>query len=115
MFPIKYVGLIVFIWIVGAIFGATLDAAIPLQEGKTSDLNILMNFGIVESQQSWGPVGFVAPIADFFGALYRILTFQFSFIYGSWIYVKWIILAPIIATVVFGLVILFISLFTRAL
>jgi hypothetical protein len=47
--------------------------------------------------------------------LYRILTFQFSFIYGSWIYVKWIILAPIIATVVFGLIILFISLFTRVL
>jgi hypothetical protein len=116
LFPIKYVGLLLFIWVGMAFFGAIWeDCTMPLQPGDHSDIDTITNFGIVESQQSWGPIQIVSAPANFFTALYHILTFQFSFIYGTWVYVKWIFLGPIIATVVFGLIILTIQLFTRSL
>ena len=116
-FPIRYIGLIVFIWGIAAFFGACLQGILPFQgaDPQMQDIKIVENFQVSNTNQVWGPVGFVAPLVGFFEALYRILLFQYPFITGSWVIVKWLVLGPLLATVVFGLVVLFISMFTKAL
>lgn len=110
--PAKWIGFIVFVWIIGAMVGAVLEGSF-ISANETSVLNQLMGWQEITSQESWWPVKFIGALPDFFNGIFRLLTFDFAFFYGGWELVRLVLLAPIIATVVFGLIIMFFGLFSK--
>ncbi len=112
-----WIGLCVFIWILGAILGS-----IPVGENLignltvTKPVQVLMSYGTTYSQGDWGSLLVPSFHLSFFQSVFKILVLDLP-LFGPpdspWQIFRWIFLAPIVATVVFGLVTLFISIFTR--
>lgn len=111
--PVKYIGLLVFLWVVAAIVGGVIEGA-AMSENETGVLNDLMSWSEVSTSEAWGPLKVIAALPDFFGSLFNLMTFDFAFFDGQWELVRWVLLAPLMATVVFGLIITFVGVYQRS-
>jgi len=117
--PAKYVGLMIFIWVVASIMGGVMEQQY-LGTTEAGVLNGVMGFNTVTEDTDFGETEIPGPIAGikngigWLSSLWALITFQFAFIYGPWIIVKWIILFPIIGIVTFGLITMFFSMFRKA-
>lgn len=118
----KWIGFIVFIAIIMAIVGAYAQGATLTTNPESStidpDINIVMSY--VHDWQSNGLLQIVNVKGHFeyFGALFHILIAQHNLhsVFpedSQWMW-SWIILwTPIIATIIFGFIILFIGIIAR--
>lgn len=110
--PIKYIGALVFLWIVAAMVGAIIEGA-TLSGNETGVLDDLTSWTEVKTTESWGVFRAVGALPGFFSALFTVLTFDFAFFDGTWELVRWFVLVPLMVTVVFGLIVTFLGIFQR--
>ena len=108
----KWVGFIIFVWVIGSIVGLMAEG-ITVSGNETTVLNQVMFWQQVRSDETWTPVTVVATPINFLTGLFRLLTFDFCFFEGQWEYVRYIILSPIIGTIVMGMIITFFGIFSR--
>jgi len=111
--PIKYIGALVFLWIVAAMVGAIIEGA-TLSANETGTLHDLTSWQEVKTTESWGAFRAIGALPGFFSSLFTIMTFNFAFFDGQWELVRWIILVPLMVTVVFGLIVTFLGIFQRS-
>jgi hypothetical protein len=111
-----YIALIVFVWIATSIFGLALGGA-QFGPNQQSILGQTMFWMQANTTQTWGSLPIIGPVVNYFTGLYNLLTFsgaQFDYLNsGPSMYVKLIALSPIIAVVVFGIIVLFFQVFWR--
>ncbi len=123
--PMKWLAMLVFIWIASAILGeviaeGTISASAGIGGNTTyeSNLRVLTGFTLTETEETWGVMEVIGSVPDYAQAIYDILSFstaQKTFLTGTWVYVTWLVLAPIIAASVWGLIYTFIAIFQKAL
>lgn len=109
----KYVAFIVFTWVLAAFCGGVVEGTL-LGANESATLNGLMTWTRIFSEQDFGILELIASTPAFFISLFNMLTFNFSFFQGDWELVRWIILSPIIASIVWGLVSMFIPNWQRS-
>lgn len=109
----KYVGLIVFIWIIAGLCQGVIEGTM-LGANESGVLNGVMSWTRVFSEQDFGIVELVGTIPTFFVSLFKMFTFDYSFFKGEWEIVRWILLAPLMATFVFGLVTMFFGMYQKS-
>lgn len=110
----KYIAFFVFIFVVGTILGLVIEEGV-LGVGEQSTLNSLLVWEQIGTEETWGVFNTLGFVSDYFGALWKALTWNFVFFEGNWVYLKWILWVPLAAMAVWGLVITFISLIQRVL
>jgi hypothetical protein len=118
------VAFVVFIWLAGSIFGAVMEGhaqsgeagmLIGTQDQETV-LNRLLFWQEIQTEQTWGFFTVVGAVPGFFGALFDMFTFNFSFLQTDWgIIFRLLIFSPFIAMIVYGLIMTVISIFQAAL
>lgn len=115
---VSYVAMLVFLFVTVGIFGLALGAA-QWGNAQGSALNQAMSWMQANTSQSWGSLPIIGPPIAYFQGLYGVMTFSganFDYLStGPSAYVKLICLSPIIATVVFGLIVLFFQIFWKGL
>lgn len=114
----RWVGFLVFVWVMAALAGSVGEGQVLIAGNTTlakeamGPVQGMMYYTIAfQEMQGWGQLlELPAMSAGFFGHLFRMLLLDFP-IFGAadspWQLVRWIVLAPIIATIVFGLVVWF--------
>jgi len=127
--PMKYVAMIVLVWIVGSFMGAVLeDVGVPMDQPGIDEESILQRmtiFEVIGSEESWGVWDYVTFIPEFFGAVRDMLVWDFSFLPtvgeclagtgGAWCMFRWFIQAPFMAMIIYGIVVTFLSIFQKVL
>lgn len=112
----KWIGLLVFVWVIAMLVGSVSEGEVLAGSNQTTTLNKVMTYVEVVSEESWGTLLMPGTHLQFFEGIWELMTLDFP-IFGDinspWQLVRWIVLGPIIATVVFGMVILFLSVFRR--
>ena len=118
----KYIAFIIFIWVTGSVLGAVLEQG-QLTSGDESTLSQVMVWQQISAEEDWGILDIVSLVPEFFGSLFQMLTWQFSFLDSSDSgsmgpaadYLKWILLAPITGLAIFGIVIVLFGIFQKVL
>jgi len=115
----RWIGFLVFIWIIAAIVGSVSEGEVILAGNTTlakeamGPVQGIMYYAIAFQELEGREQLLMLPAiaAGFFKHIFDLLLLDFP-IFGEpgspWQLVRWIVLAPIIATVVFGLVVWFI-------
>ena len=114
----KWLGFIIFIWIVGMLLGATFEhhtSAAGNWEGTTqaSQLEFLLNVkNVVYETNSVGELHFVFISKKYFQTVWQVFSWDFTFLGTdpSYEMVRWIILVPFSICCAFGLLYMFITL-----
>ncbi len=110
---VKWVALVVFIWITGTILGLIMEGE-QLGASHQSTLNDLLIWQKVSSiEGGWSSLQIITFVPSFFGALFTLLSFNFSFLSGDLQIVRWVVLAPIAAVVTWGLILTLFGIFSR--
>lgn len=81
-----------------------------------ANLDTVSSFGIVQEDQTFGILKYVKAPFRYFDALFDLMTeSKYSPIFGTNTeLIRWLVLAPILAMVVFGLIIIFFGVFQRS-
>jgi len=111
--PAKYWAFFVFLFVVGSIMGLLMENAYlgspsgNLTEG-VAEQSILQGLMVWQETESSG-MGWIQAVPDFFTNLFKALVWDFAFLTGGWVYIKWIVWAPLMAMMVWGLIVTFLS------
>ncbi len=111
----RWVGLLIFVLVIGLLIGSVAES-INLMEGENATtLNSMMSWSRITSEEDFGVIEFVGSIPQYFSGLFKAITLDFPIwpTGTAWEMATWVFWAPIVGTVVFGLVILFFSVFQR--
>ena len=121
--PAKYIGLLIFIWVVAALIGGVMEKQ-WLGTREQGILDCVLSFQTISEEQDIGTTELPGPISGLvhfiqssFGwlnSVWKMVTFQFAFIHDEWILVKWLVLGPLMGTIVFGLITMFFGMFQRS-
>jgi len=113
--PIKYVGLMIFIYTMAIIFGSMSTGSDLFADANITDpVQDTQVYGIQEYNTDFITITNPSFTPTFFLSFFNIITLDFPiFDSGPWIVLRWIILAPIIGIVVFGMIQLFTGLIQR--
>jgi hypothetical protein len=104
--PAKYWAFFVFLFIVGTMMGLLIENEL-LSPDEQSTVQGLMIWEETSSEDGFG--GFITTAAGYFPSLLKTMVWDFAFITGLWMYIKWIVWAPLMAMMVWGLIITFIG------
>ena len=114
-----WVGTLFFIWVIAMIIGSINiggDNSLFASDTATNPAQDMMSYIEVWSEQNWGTLINPTPHPTFFQSIWKMMILDLP-LFGDedspWQIVRWLILGPIIATVCFGVVMLFISIFQR--
>ena len=114
----RWVGFLVFLWIICALMSGVIEGAV-VGSSESSALNKVLGWTQYTSTQYTTPYTFIGPLGDFFSGLFDLMTFRaLSLMQGSFMgfdleLVRWIILSPFIAIFVFGMLSMFIGFFQK--
>lgn len=107
-----------FIWVIAMLVGSVATGSVLATNSTvTSPIQEFMSYAQVWSEQGWG-AALVYPLhhSGFWTALGQVMLLDFP-IFGPvnspWQILRWIILGPIIATVVFGVVLMVMTFFRK--
>ena len=110
-----WVVMMVFIWVLGTLLGGLIEYG-TIDDASQSKLAILTGIGVVRSEESWGFTEIVTTPLDYARTLWEAGTWQFAFLDNTaGTYIRWIVQAPLVAGFIWGLVITFISIFSKVL
>ena len=111
----KWIAVIIFVWSISAIVTWIMtNQNVFASDNVTGSPNALLSFLVGTGHYDWGNFVGVGANESFFTEMWRIVTLDFPFWKdGWWVILRWLIVAPLIGTVVFGLIILFMSVFQR--
>lgn len=119
---IKWLGFIIFVWIIATLMAATFDEASsdastwgPENETTLSYLADIRR--VVYAEEETGTFAWLTPNTEYFNAAYELMTWDFGFLKCSsgnddcgYTYFRYIVLVPISLTALFGLLYIFITL-----
>jgi len=117
--PAKYIGALIFIWIIGALLGGVIEVAY-LGSYEGSVLNCVLSYTVVSEEQEVGVVESPGPISGissgigWLNSVWTMLKFDFAFLHGEWRLVNWLLFAALTGTIVAGLIFMFFGQFQRA-
>ena len=113
----RYIAFIVFVWVISSMFCALIqqqqmDAS---GHGELGTLNNLMSWQESSTTTAGGITKLVTAAPDALWSIGKILTFQPArdILQNEWAWVFWIVFAPIIALVVYGMFMMFVSIIRR--
>lgn len=111
---VKYVIFIVFLFVVFQLSLIPLGNS-AMNAEAAEDLDTLSSFGIVQEEQTFGIVKYVKAPLNYFEAFYRVMTSTEAnpVFEGPFELIRWLIMAPLVAGVVFGLIVIFFGAFQR--
>ena len=112
-----WIGFLVFVWVMGLLIGSVpVGEMMTENETVTDPVQGVLSYAEIYSEEDWGTLLIPTTHLNFFGDLFDLLVLDLP-LFGApdspWQMVRWIALSPIIATVVFGLIILFITIFWK--
>lgn len=99
----KVVAAVVFVWVVAALLGGLYEMQ-WLGGTEQTLLNKILFYNIVTTEGTWGTTELAGGPLGYLEALWRMATFQFSFVTGEMELVRWIVFSAFTAYFVFGLV-----------
>ncbi len=108
MLPPKVVAAVVFIWVIASLLGGLYELS-TVDASDQALINKILFYRVVTTEGSWGPTELVAGPIGWVQSIWELATFQFSFITGDVELVRWIIFAPLSAMVVYGMVMMVVS------
>jgi len=113
--PAKYVGMIIFIYVMAIIFGSISTGTDLFANANITDsVQATQIYGITEYNTDFITLTNPTFSLTFFASFFRILSLDFPiFSSGPWVVLRWIILAPIVGIVVFGMIQLFTGIMQR--
>jgi len=113
-----WIGTLFFIWVVAMFLGSVnVGEELYADTGVTNPAQTIMSYTEVWEEEGWGTLTSVKAHTTFFSALFQIMVLNFPLFGGSgspWQIVRWLVLGPIIATVVFAVVMIFANILRRA-
>jgi len=118
-----WVGLLVFVWIIAGILGSVASGSNLLlaegrgvEAGENDPIQVVMSYTERWTEQTWGTLVDVGAHAEFFRAIFKLMLLNFP-LFGDadspFQIVMWVIVGPVMAVLVFGMVMLFIGIFRR--
>lgn len=110
----KYIAFFVFIFIVGTVLGFVIDNA-QVGAEEQAKINALTYWQQIETDENWGVTQTIGGTPGYFNAIFQAAIWNFSFLTGPAVYIKWFIWAPLMAMFVWGVILTFISIFSRIL
>jgi len=108
----KWILFVVFIFILMQLAGMIIEGS-TMSTDMRDALNTISSWGIIHEEQTFGLLDYVKAPFAYFGALWTVLTYDSPVFDGSFELVRWVFVAPILASISFGLVVLFFSAFQR--
>ena len=111
---VKYIGMLVFFFVIFQVCLIPLGNA-ALNENAQHNLNVLSSFGVIQEGQTFGFFKYVKAPFLYFESLFEVMTSSQSspMFGGSFEIIRWLVIAPMLAMVVFGLIIIFFGVFQR--
>ncbi len=115
----KWVGFAVFVYVMGLLVAyMSTGYNVFNWTNMTDAVQITSTFSVATSQEDWGTFAFIAApfnsVLDYFRGLWQVLTLDLPVFHeGPWRILRWIIIAPITATIIYGLIVTFFSMFQR--
>ena len=103
MLSAKAVAAVAFVWVIAALLGGLYEMS-WLGSTEQSLLNKVLFYNIVTTEGIWGTTELVGGPLGYMQALWRMATFQFSFVTGEYELIRWIIFAPLTVYLVYGLI-----------
>lgn len=100
-----------FIWVCAALLGGIYEMEWMGGSTAPSRLNALLFYQISSSESSTGMLQTAGSPLKYLQNMWEMATFQYSFISGEAEIVRWILFIPLVAYVVFGILMTFWSLF----
>lgn len=115
-----WIGAIVFIWIMGVLASSVLvGESVTDNETVTSRIQSTLSWTEVREEGDTGTFESVSNVGGYFEDLWHLVTLDDLALFGGddpgMLLLYWIVWLPIIATVVFMLIMLFVSLIQRVL
>ena len=113
--PAKYIGFIIFIYVMAIVFGSISAGADLFANANITDpVQGTQIYGIQEYETNFITITNPSFSPTFFSSFFSIMTLDFPiFSSGPWVVLRWIILAPIIGIVVFGMIHVFTGIMQR--
>jgi hypothetical protein len=108
----RYIALIVFVWVTAAIFGAALEGNFVGAEEHTTLEKVMFWEKIRTSESGWSIQTFASAPASFLEGLWDMVTFNFAYLKDTW-WLRWMILAPLVAFLIWGLALTFLSILQK--
>lgn len=116
--PLKYIGMILALVIILNLGALILSESGNFPQQVEDDLNTVAHFGIVQQEESWGFLNFVAAPFNYAQAVYRITIMSVDanneIFGGGWRYLWWLLIIPVSGMIAYGMIVVFFSLFQRA-
>lgn len=113
----KWIGFLVFVYVVAMIIGSIpTGEVLATNSTVTSPVQGVMSYVEVWSEQDWGTLVSLSTHLNFFRNIFQMLILDFPLFGGinsPWQIVRWLVMGPVIGTIIFGLIILFVSIFRR--
>jgi hypothetical protein len=117
-----WLGYVVFVWFVVLFLSSvTFGASFTSNETMVEPAQSSQSFIEVWTEEDWGTLVSPMNFPGYFSDIVDMVTLQNSFLHPSQhedpglTFLYWLIVAPIVATLVFALIILFVSILERAL
>lgn len=99
----KVIAAVVFIWVVAALLGGLYEMSY-LGGPERTLINKVLFYNIVTTEGSWGATELAGGALGYLEAIWKMATFQFSFVTGDFELIRWIIFAPLTAMLVYGVI-----------
>jgi len=113
--PPKYLAFFVFLFVVGTVLGLLMEDSI-VGIDQQSTLSGLLIFQQVTTEENWGFANIVGAVPTYFSAVFNVLFWNFSFLEEpGLVYIKWFVWAPLMAMMVWALIMTFVGIFQRVL
>ena len=113
----KYLTLILFVWITGAIMGAGMEGVQPGLTGgdEKTALDKIMIWKNVKFEDITATFSVVSATGGFFTGLFEIMFFQFGFLEGNTYadLFRWVVLGPLLIAVIWGVIVTLVGVFSR--
>ena len=113
----KYMTLLLFLWIGGAIIGAAMEGVQPGLTGgaEKTALDEIMIWKNVKFEDITDTFSVVSATAGFFTGIFDIMFFNFGFLKDN-MYAdifRWIVLGPLLVAIIWGVIVTLIGVFSR--
>jgi len=108
MWWVKLVGTVIFVWVIAALLGGLFELAM-IDDTDQSLINNVLFYRAVTTEGTWGAIELASGAGGWITSVWKLATFQFSFVTGEAELVRWIVFAPITGMLVIGLVLTVIS------
>ena len=113
----KYLSLLLFLWVAGAIMAATMEGnQVGVLSGKeTTALDQIMIWKNIKFEDISDTFSVVGATGTFFSGIFNLMFFNFGFLQGN-VYAdlfRWIILGPLLIAIIWGVVVTLVGVFSR--